>query len=158
MVVLTAKVSKGKLIAILLIVVVVVGLIIALCSGPKKDAETAETAASTVETNEDRIAYLKSFGWEVDPEPVETQEVKIPEELPEVLQKYNELQISQGFDLAGYGGKTVKRYVYEVTNYPDTTDSYFATILVYKDNVIGGDVSSAAQGGLMQGLQYPKTT
>ena len=75
-----------------------------------------------------------------------------------MLQKYNELQISQGFDLAGYGGKTVKRYVYEVTNYPDTTDSYFATILVYKDNVIGGDVSSAAQGGLMQGLQYPKTT
>ena len=67
MVVLTAKVSKGKLIAILLIVVVVVGLIIALCSGPKKDAETAETAASTVETNEDLIAYLKSFGWVLEP-------------------------------------------------------------------------------------------
>ena len=27
-------------------------------------------------------------------------------------------------------GKTVKRYVYEVVNYPDTPDSYFATILV----------------------------
>ena len=52
-------------------------------------------------------------------------------------------------------GKTVKRYVYEVVNYPDTTDSYFATILVYQDAVIGGDVSAAAQNGLMQGLQYP---
>lgn len=158
MVVLTAKVSKGKIITILLIVVVIVGLLIALCSGSKKGTETAETAATTVQSNEDRVAYLKTFGWEVSPDPVETQEVKIPAELPDVLQKYNELQKSQGFDLGEYGGKTVKRYVYEVTNYPDTTDSYFATLLVYKDAVIGGDVSSAAQNGLMQGLQYPKTT
>lgn len=155
MVVLTAKVSKGKLITILLAVVVVVGLLIALCTGGNQDAETTETVTTTVQSNEDRVAYLKSLGWEVDPEPVETQEVRIPAELPEVLQKYNELQKSQGFDLNEFGGKTVKRYVYEVVNYPDTTDSYFATILVYQDAVICGDVSAAAQNGLMQGLQYP---
>ena len=158
MVVLTAKVSKGKIIAILLIVVVIIGLLVALCSGANRDAETAETSATTVQSNEDRIAYLKSFGWEVEKDPVETQEVKIPEELPDVLQKYNELQKSQGFDLSQYGGKSAKRYVYAITNYPDTTDSYYATLLIYKDTVIGGDVSSAAQNGLMQGLEYPKTT
>ena len=157
MVVLTAKVSKGKLIAILLIIAVVIGLLVVLCTGPSEGADTAEATATSVASNGDRVAYLQSLGWEVDSNPVETQEVRIPDELPEVLQKYNDLQKSQGFDLSQFGGKTVKRYVYEVLNYPDTTDGYYATLLVYKDNVIGGDVSAAAQEGLMQGLQYPQT-
>lgn len=158
MVVLTAKVSKAKLVTIALIIVIVIGLLIALCVGSEKDVDaTAETTSTAAATNEERITYLKSFGWEVDPSPVETQEVKIPKELPEILAKYNTLQQAQGFDLTEFGGKTVKRFVYEVTNYPDTTDSYFATVLVYKDAVIGGDVSSSAQNGVMQGFQYPKT-
>lgn len=157
MVVWTAKVSKGKIIAILLVAVVIVGLLVSLLGGSDGGTETAETAVSTVASNEDRIAYLKGLGWDVNDEPVETQEVRIPAELPEVLQKYNELQLSQDFDLTKFGGKTIKRYVYEITNYPDTTDSYFATILVFKDNVIGGDVSSAAQNGIMHGLAYPDT-
>lgn len=158
MVVLTAKVSKAKLITIALIIVIIVGLLIALCVGADKDADdTAEAVSTAAASNEDRVAYLKSFGWEVDPSPVETQEVKIPKELPDVLSKYNTLQQAQGFDLEEFGGKTVKRFVYEVTNYPDTTDSYFATLLVYKDAVIGGDVSSSAQNGVMQGFQYPNT-
>ncbi len=154
MVVMTAKLSKGKLVTILLIVAVIIGLLIVLCSGAKQGstAESAPAAAS----NEERVAYLKGMGWEVDPDPVETQEVRVPEQLPEVLARYNELQKSQGFDLCHYAGKTLKRYVYEIVNYPDTTDSYFATLLVYQNQVVGGDVSAASQGGLMQGLAYPK--
>lgn len=158
MVVLTAKVSKGKLVAIILILAVVVGLLVVLGSSAEEGGATAETAVTTVENNDDRVAYLQSLGWQVNPEPVESQEVRIPAELPEVLQKYNELQQSQGYDLSQYGGKTVKRYVYEVLNYPDTTESYYLTLLVHKGAVIGGDVTSAAQDGLMQGLQYPATT
>ena len=158
MVVFTTKVSKGKLVAILLVIAVVVGLLVALSTGTENDAGTETTEVTAVQSNDDRVAYLQSFGWEVNPTPVESQEVRIPAELPDVLQQYNELQKSQGFDLTQYGGKTVKRYVYEVLNYPDTTDSYFVTLLVYKDAVIGGDVTSAAQNGIMQGLQFPKTT
>ena len=110
-----------------------------------------------VESNEDRIAYLASFGWEVEANPIETQEVKIPETFPEVLEKYNELQKEQGYDLTQYAGKQVKRYVYEVTNYPDTNDQYYATLLVYKDAVIGADITSASQTGTMHGLQMPKS-
>ena len=158
MVVLTAKVSKGKLVAILLILAVVVGLLVVLGSSAEGGAATAESAAATVENNDDRVAYLQSLGWQVNPEPVESQEVQIPAELPEVLQRYNELQQSQGYDLNPYSGKTVKRYVYEVLNYPDTTESYYLTLLVHKNTVIGGDVTSAAQDGLMQGLQYPSVS
>lgn len=155
MVVMTAKLSKGKLITILLIVIVIIALLAALCSAAKKD--TTENTAAVVRSNDDRVAYLESLGWQVDPEPVETQEVRVPEELPEVLARYNELQKSQGYDLCHYGGKNLKRYVYEVENYPDPSDSYFATLLIYQNQVVGGDVSSSSQGGLMQGLRYPKT-
>lgn len=156
MVVMTAKLSKGKMITTLLIAAVIVVLLVALCSAAKKDS--AENPSAAVQSNDDRVAYLESLGWEVDPDPVETQEVRVPEELPEVLARYNELQKSQGYDLCRYSGKTLKRYVYKVKNYPDTTDSYYATLLIYQNQVVGGDVSSAAQGGVMQGLRYPKTT
>ncbi len=159
MVVLTAKVSKGKLVAILLVIAVAVALLVVLSSGAGQGAaDTAETTVTAIESNDDRVAYLQSMGWQVDETPVESQEVRIPAQLPEVLARYNELQQSQGFDLRSYAGKTVKRYVYQVLNYPDTTDSYYATLLVYQDQVIGGDVAAASQDGIMQGLQYPETT
>lgn len=157
MLVFTAKVSKGKILAIALIIVVIIGLLIGLCS--KADETPApETTVTVVATNDDRIAFLEERGWQVDATPVESQDVKIPAELPAILQQYNKLQQSQGYDLTDYGGETVQRFVYAIQNYPDTTESYFATLLIYDGQVIGGDVASSSQNGLMQGLDYPKTT
>lgn len=162
MVIMTAKVSKSKLIAIALIVLVAVILLVVCLtnSGKSGSAPAAENAAqaapSELKTNDDRVAYLASYGWEVAQEPVQTQEVRIPTEPSEVFERYNDLQVSQGFDLHNYAGKSVKRYVYQICNYPDTEDTYYATLLVYKNAVIGGDVSSSAQGGVMHSLCMPK--
>ena len=162
MVIMTAKVSKSKLIAIALIVLVAVILLVVCLtnsgkSGSAPAAENAVQAApSELKTNDDRVAYLASYGWEVAQEPVQTQEVRIPTEPSEVFERYNDLQVSQGFDLHNYAGKSVKRYVYQISNYPDTEDTYYATLLVYKNAVIGGDVSSSAQGGVMHSLCMPK--
>ncbi|MFI3312563.1 MAG: DUF4830 domain-containing protein [Eubacteriales bacterium] len=156
MLVFTTKISKKKLVTIGFIIVVIIALLVSLCSKADQDMEQADVV-TLVETNSDRVAFLQSQGWQIDPTPVETQEVKIPEILPEILEQYNKLQLSQGYDLTQYLGKTVQRYVYEITNYPDTTESYFATLLICDGSVIGGDVASAAQNGLMQGLEYPKT-
>ena len=162
MVIMTAKVSKSKLIAIALIVLVAVILLVVCLtnSGKSGSAPAAENAAqaapSELKTNDDRVAYLAAYGWEVAQEPVQTQEVRIPTEPSEVFERYNDLQISQGFDLHDYAGKSVKRYVYQISNYPDTEDTYYATLLVYKNAVIGGDVSSSAQGGVMHSLCTPK--
>ncbi len=162
MVIMTAKVSKSKLIAIALIVLVAVILLVVCLtnSGKSGSAPAAENAAqaapSELKTNDDRVAYLASYGWEVAQEPVQTQEVRIPTEPSEVFERYNDLQVSQGFDLHNYAGKSVKRYVYQISNYPDTEDTYYATLLVYKNAVIGGDVSSSAQGGVMHSLCMPK--
>ncbi|CDB88127.1 dnaJ1 protein [Firmicutes bacterium CAG:170] len=164
MVIMTAKVSKSKLIAIsLLIFVAVILLVLGLSSSARKQAALPENGAqeapavpSEIKTNDDRVAYLGSFGWEVCEEPKQTQEVRIPTEPSEVFERYNDLQISQGFDLHEYSGKSVKRYVYEITNYPNSEDTYYATLLIYKNAVIGGDVCSSAQGGTMHSLNMPK--
>ena len=158
MMILTAKVSKGKLVAALLLLVAVVVLAVVLLHRPS--AAGAESSASPgtpaeVRTNDDRVAFLASYGWEVTAEPVKTQEVRIPSDPSEVFDRYNRLQISQGYDLSTYAGETVRRYVYEITNYPDAEGSFYATLLVRDGSVIGGDVSSQTKGGVMHGFRMP---
>ena len=159
MVIMSAKLSKPKLLIIgLLIVLLAVVLIFCTknaAKAPQSAAEGEVACASDIRTNDDRIAYLESYGWQVSAEPVKTQEVRIPEEPSDVFLRYNELQLSQGFDLTALSGKTVKRYVYKVENYPADDGCYYASLLIYKNEVVGGDVSSDAAGGVMHGFAMP---
>ncbi len=161
MVILTAKVSKGKLAAIVLLIIFVVVLLAVLLKNadapaPAEAGEEMTVTTENVRTNEDRVAYLAQFGWEVSAEPVQTQEVRIPTDPSDVFERYNDLQIAQGFDLHDYAGKTVRRYVYEVENYPDGDGQYYATLLICKGAVIGGDVCAAEKGGVMHGFAMPE--
>lgn len=105
-----------------------------------------------IKTADDRINFLRQFGWEVESQPVEELEVTIPAEFDKIYQSYNELQKKQGFDLTKYLKKDVNRYTYKITNYPDYTGDVYANILVYKNKVIGGDVCSADANGFIHGL------
>ena len=103
-------------------------------------------------TNEERIAYLQSLGWEVEPAPLLEQEITLPKEFPEVLAKYNELQRQQGFDLAEYAGKKLTLYTYRITNHPDTEEAD-ASLYVYRSELVGGDVHSTSFTGFMTALR-----
>ena len=157
MMIVSAKVSKRKLLTGLLVAVGVVALLVFLFTKSEEPSAAPDNPAPSLSasTNEDRIAYLASFGWQVQETPTETQEVRIPEEFNDVFIRYNQLQQSMGFDLSQYAGKSAKRYVYAVTNHPDGTPDYFATLLVYKNKIIGGDVTSTAEGGKMHGFTRP---
>ena len=48
-----------------------------------------------------------------------------------------------------YGGKTCKRWVYQVLNYPRKGETVYATLLIYNGKVIAGDISSAELDGFM---------
>ena len=48
------------------------------------------------------------------------------------------------------------RFVYKVTNYPGATDPVYATVLIHKNQVIGGDVTNTAPGGKVQGFKMPQ--
>ena len=120
-----------------------------------------EVSASTepdptgVKSNEDRVDYLRGFGWEVNPEPLATQELLIPKEMDESYDEYLALQSEQGFDLTKYAGKRVKRYTYEVTNHPTGEQGVQANLLLYKNTVIGGEVLSPQLDGFLHGLAMP---
>lgn len=82
-----------------------------------------------------------------------TQEVRIPKEFNEVYQQYNAIQTSQGFDLTKYQGKNVMQYVYLVENYPEeNSDPVYATLLLYKNKLIGGDLSRGGAEGFLRPL------
>lgn len=152
MMVLTAKLKKRNLLIILLAAIAVLAIL--LWPSGKDTASTASQVTDKAETNDQRIAFLENFGWKVDADPEEMQEVRIPDDNNEVFVRYNELQKSQGYDLSQYAGKTVKRYVYEIENYPGNGD-YDATIFVYKGRIIGGDVASDDPNGTMHGFEMP---
>lgn len=157
MVIMTAKINKKKILTIALLVIAAIVVLFTLFSGA--ETPTADPGSSTVATdidsNEARIEYLASFGWQVKDEPIKTQEVRIPTDPSDIFERYNDLQIAQGFDLHEYAGKNVRRYVYEITNYPDSTDTHYATLLIYKGSVIGGDVCAASKNGVMHGFAMP---
>ena len=106
-----------------------------------------------VRSNEDRTAFLASFGWQVSPEPVEQETVTVPRDFDKVFAAYNELQKKQGLDLAPYAGKTVERYTYAVLNYPDYAGTVYANLLIRRGRVIGGDICSADAGGFLHGFE-----
>ena len=151
MMVMTAKVDMKK---ILLILAAIAALILALIL-LMGESNAAQTAAPAPGSNDARVKFLTDFGWDVTPSPTESSQVKIPQETTEIFDRYNALQKSQGYDLSKFAGKTVMRYVYQISNYPGATDPVYATVLVYKNQIIGGDVTNTAAKGCIQGLQKP---
>ena len=155
MMVMTAKVDKKKIVMVLAAAAVLVAALIMLFGG---SGDAAPTAALSPTGNEGRVQFLKSFGWDVATSPVESGQVRIPQEGSEVFDRYNALQKSQGYDLSPYAGKTVMRYVYKIKNYPGATEPVYATLLILKDRVIGGDVTDTAAKGVIRGFQMPQST
>ena len=152
MLVMTAKVDKKKIaIIVTAVIVAIVGLFL-LFGGN----DSTPTVSTNVSNNDARIAFLKSFGWDVTTTPTESSQVRIPSESSEVFDRYNALQKSQGYDLSAYAGKTVMRYVYKVNNYPNATEPVYATLLVYKNQIIGGDVTDTSAKGVVRGFQMPQ--
>ena len=152
MMVMTAKVDKKKILIGAAAVLVLIIMLFTLLGGNGDD--TTPTAA-TVSNNDARVEFLKSFGWDVAATPVESSQVRIPDKSSEVYDRYNTLQKSQGYDLSPYAGKNVMRYVYKINNYPNATEPVYATILVYKNQIIGGDVTDTAAKGQIRGFKMP---
>lgn len=154
MMVMTAKVDKKKILMVLAGVAAAILLLLLVFGG---GGETQDPTVQTATGNDKRVAFLQEYGWEVNASPVQSGEVRIPETPTKAYERYNELQKSQGYDLTQYAGQTVMRYVYKVTNYPGATDPVYATLLVHKDAVIGGDITDTSAKGRIHGFQMPQS-
>lgn len=154
MMVMTAKVDFKKVLIILgMVALLIIGVILLFGGGD----DAAATSAAAVSNNDARVKFLTDFGWDVTTSPAESSQVRIPENSSEVYDRYNQLQKSQGYDLTSYAGKNVMRYVYKINNYPGATEPVYATLLVYKNQVIGGDVTDTAANGQVRGFKMPQT-
>ena len=158
----SVKAQNIKLATSLAVSVLAIALVVSLVPNRAKDFVYPDEVLPAVKVmsdkdfknirdNDSRIAFLKAYGWEVEPDAREVVEVVIPEEFDTVYQKYNELQLAEGLDLGKYRGKSVKRYTYLVLNY-EYDGTVLANLLIYKDRVIGGDLCSADADGFVHGF------
>ena len=155
MFVMTTKVNLKKILVILAAVAAVILALVLIFSGGD---DSVQTGAPVVSGNDARVKFLTDLGWEVSTSPTESGQVLIPEEQNQVFERYNALQKSQGYDLTQYAGKNVMRYVYKVNNYPNAIEPVYATLLVYKNKVIGGDITDTAAKGVVQGFKRVEAT
>ena len=151
MLIMTTKVDKRKLLIAAVAVVAAIALLAALGGGDSAPTASMSTAPAA-DTNDARVKFLTDLGWEVTPSPTESGEIRIPKAGDQVFDRYNELQKSQGYDLNIFAGKKVMRYVYQINNFPDAKEPVYATGQVYKDRIIGGDITDTTPGGRVQGF------
>lgn len=136
-------------------IVLIVAILMVNGFGEKSSVDVDGRVSTVAQTEEDVLRFISCLGWETDETPVEIRQVVIPEQFDEVYTNYNEIQLSQGFDLRKYAGVSVKRWTYTIRNYPDTApedDFIRINLLVYDNEIIGGDVCSVKLDGFMHGI------
>lgn len=159
MFIITARIHKRRLAAAAAALILLCGGALAVSrpeGGRSVGASASAAAPAKVRSNEERVAYLEHFGWQVSAEPMAVEELLVPEEFDESYGEYLALQSAQGFDLTALRGRRVKRYTYEILNYPTGESGVQASLLVYKNRVVGGEVMSVRLDGFLHGLERPQ--
>ena len=128
-------VTKKSLAAVFLLtlLIIIVGGQFYAAANPTVDAKT----------NAQRVSFIKSLGLEPDDSNAQSKTVTIPLRFSSVYKNYNALQIKAGYDLSNYKGLTVTVYNYPVGRISaDNDDEYYVNLMVYRNRIIGGDISS----------------
>lgn len=145
------RASGVKLFAVIfLTLLLLAGILLSGGSVFASSESVGEVSFSDIETEEDRIAFLKTFGIEVKDEAVEEVDFVMPEDFDRVMLGYNEIQRTQGLDLSKYSKKRITRYTYSVTNYDGYDGEVYANLLIYRGRIIGCDISSADPEGFVE--------
>ena len=154
MFVFTMKFNRKVAVAIIVAIALILAGIVLIAGGSDSRGETSRLSVGRgIKTNEDRLDYLKTLGWECEEEPYYEQTVVIPREFNDIFSEYNELQIRQGFDLSQYCGLEATMYRYKITNYPSAGENVLAQLIILNYQVIGGDVHSTSVDGFMHGIK-----
>ena len=153
MFVMSAKITKGKVLVAALALCCIALVVIVAVAG--NGGSVAANAEYVTKTNDERVDFLKDFGWEVESDPVSVSDIVIPTNFDATYDTYNNIQLAQGLDLSGYKGEKAVKYTYKVTNYPDNADTVNANLIVVGETIVAGDVSSTSLGGFMHGFAKP---
>ena len=148
MFVVSVKMSRRRWVSLLLCVGVMLLILAAALLWPADGSSAVSTAA---EDTAERIAFLNALGYEVDPAYCEVCEVHSPEEFDAVFLEYNTMQAVANMDLTPYRGKRVKCWSYRILNSGNAEET-IAHLYVYRDEIVGGDITETVQNGRMTAL------
>ncbi len=109
---------------------------------------SGEVNYSKIKDNDDRVAFIESFGILVEDVPIEEESFAMPENFDRVILGYNELQKRQGLDLTKYAKKRVTRYTYKVENY-EYDGEVQVNLFIHRGTVIACDISTADPEGFV---------
>ncbi len=152
------KFKKSAFIGLIVVVLSLCFVLLLQLLGNAQHKQAGVDISRSVSSENDILAFISNYNWQVDDEPVEVRDVIIPETFDEVYSNYNKIQLDQGFDLEKYAGQRAKRWTYIVRNYPGSSpndDFIRINILVSDDTIIGGDVCSVKLDGFMHGFYQP---
>lgn len=154
MVMYTTKLTRRKIVVgILALCAVIAGTGYWIFGQGHAASAAAETSISCkLRENEDRVSFLRSYGWETDPTAVAEQDVRIPDTFDAAYESYNALQKTQGLDLTKYQGRKCKLYVYRVHNDPSGEQGVTANLVLYRDRLIAADICSEKADGFVHAL------
>lgn len=158
MFIMTAKLRRGPILACSLAVVSLVTGIVVVTNRTHIELTSSSHALpspTNISTTDDQVSYLSQYGWQLSDTAPQVEEFLIPETFDDTYQQYLDLQLSQGFDLSAYSGKRVKRYTYQVMNHPSGEPNVQAGLLIYKNEVISGEILSSSLGGFIHTLSMP---
>ncbi len=99
------------------------------------------------ETVGDRVEYVKKQGYTAVTDSETQKTILIPKEFNSVYTAYNEIQISANFDLSRYRGCGAQLYTYKLDKFGDIKEAK-VNLIVYRDKIIGGDITTLEKGGL----------
>jgi len=153
MFVLSLRMSKRQLLSIVLCLAVLGLLLIGVLSWQPGSGD--DVTGTDADPDAVCISFLEARGWLTEPKPPETGAVLIPDEFDAVYERYNAMQQKQGLDLWPYHGQVVERRVYAVRNHPSGEDVQ-ATLLLFENRVIAGDLACTKLDGFMHGFELPE--
>ena len=150
----TFKATKKRAVIFFIAACLIVGAFMFAQSLQKSASVSAEADEKTgISNNEQRVFYLESMGYLVNPDPLETEEIQIPDDFGDVYSRYNELQKAVGFDLEPYRGEHCMRYTYQIHNFDEAEYTVYADLITKDGRVMGGDICSRELDGFMLPLK-----
>ena len=149
----TTRFSRKKAVLTVIGVGIIMAILIVLTG--RTDSNQSSDLPILID-NSQRVEYLQSLGWMVNSEPIETLQFLLPETLEEPYLSYNQLQLTQGFDLSACCGKQVSRYTYAITNYPGRGEGVQVNLYTCEDLPVAGDIFCPGANGFQESLQYPE--
>ena len=100
--------------------------------------------STVVKTEEQAKQFAQQF-FEVE-QLYTLQEVYVPVTFNDRYEQYNQLQKAQGLDLEPYKGEKCRLYMYLLADFEAENEQAFMSVMVYRDRVIGGDISALKDG------------